>query len=120
MAYTNLAWAYYQLGEEEKAISYLNKALSYNPRYALAYFYRGLMALKAGELEIARRNFRRAVRFNRQDMAARYYLALVYYRLGQTEKAKKIWRSILQLSPESQWAIKAEDKLLTLEELEGN
>ncbi len=118
IAYTNLAWAYYQLGDKEKAIEYLNKALSYNPRYHLAYFYRGIMALNDGELERARISFRRAVRFNRQDMAARYYLGLVYFRLGQEEKAKKVWRSILQLAPESEWALKAEDKLLTLEELE--
>ncbi len=120
IAYTNLAWAYYQMGKKEKAINYLNQALSYNPRYHLAYFYRGVMALNDGELERARISFRRALRFNRQDMAARYYLGLVYFRLGEEEKAKKVWKSILQLAPESEWALKAEDKLLTLEELEKN
>ncbi len=120
IAYTNLAWAYYKLGDKQKAIEYLNKALTYNPRYHLAYFYRGIMALNDGNLEQARLNLRRAVRFNRQDMAARYYLGLVYYRLGDEEKAKKVWKSITQLAPDSDWALKAEDKLLTLEELEKN
>ncbi len=117
VAYTNLAWAYYQRKEKQKAIEYLQKALSYNPRYHLAYFYRGMIALNEGALDRARISFRRAVRFNRQDMASRYYLGLVYYRLGEEEKAIKLWRSILQLDPDSEWALKAEDKLLTLEEL---
>uniref|UniRef100_UPI001952F41E tetratricopeptide repeat protein n=1 Tax=Klebsiella aerogenes TaxID=548 RepID=UPI001952F41E len=44
--YTNLAWAYYKLGDKDKAIYYLDKALNYNPRYSVAYFYRGLIALE--------------------------------------------------------------------------
>ncbi len=116
IALTNLAYAYYRKGDRQKAIDYLDQALHYNPRYSLAYFYRGLMALEDGQLEEARLNFHRAVRFNRQDMASRYYLGLVYFRLGDQEKAVKIWRSIVELAPESEWALKAEDLLLTIEE----
>ncbi|WP_022853196.1 tetratricopeptide repeat protein [Thermodesulfatator atlanticus] len=119
IAYTNLAWAYYKLGDRKKAFSYLNQAIQYNPRYATAYFYRGLIAFEEGRYEQARLDFRRAVRFNRQDMAARYYLGLVYLRLGEEEKAKKVWESILQLAPESRWALKAEEKLMILKDLEN-
>ncbi|AEH44872.1 Tetratricopeptide TPR_1 repeat-containing protein [Thermodesulfatator indicus DSM 15286] len=120
IAYTNLAWAYYKLGDKDKAIYYLDKALNYNPRYSVAYFYRGLIALEEGILDKAQLDFRRAIRFNRQDMASRYYLGIVYFRLNQIEKAKKVWRSIIELAPESRWALKAEEKLMTLEELEGS
>lgn len=115
IALTNLAYAYYLKGDRAKAIFYLDQALHYNPRYYLAYFYRGLMAFEEGKWEKARLYFRRAVRFNRQDMASRYYLALTFFRLGDEEKAVKIWRSITELAPDSEWAFKAEDMLLSIE-----
>ncbi len=116
LALTNLAYAYYLKGDRQKALSYLDQALHYNPRYYLAYFYRGLMAFEQGRWEEALLYFRRAVRFNRQDMASRYYLALTFFRLGKTEIAKKIWRSITELAPDSEWAFKAEDRLMSFEE----
>jgi len=116
IALTNLAYAYHLKGDEKKAILYLDQALHYNPRYYLAYFYRGLMAFEKGKWETAKIYFHRAVRFHRQDMGSRYYLGLSCFRLGDKEKAAKIWRSIVQLAPESTWALKAEEMLLSLEE----
>ncbi len=120
IALTNLGHVYYLKGNKEKAQEYLNKALIYNPRYSLAYFYKGLIALENNMLEKAEMYFRRAVIFDRRDMGARYYLGLTYFRLGKQDKAAEIWRSIIQLEPESKWAFQAENMLITLEEKEEN
>ncbi len=116
LALTNLAYVYYLKGDEKKALFYLDQALHYNPRYYLAYFYRGLMAFEKGKWEEALLYFRRAVRFNRQDMASRYYLGLTFFRLGQEDIAVKIWRSIIELAPDSEWAFKAETMLMKLQD----
>ncbi len=116
IALTNLGHVYYLKGDKKKAQEYLNKALIYNPRYSLAYFYKGLIALEDDMLEKAKIYFIRAAKFDRQDMGARYYLGITYLRLGKEEKAAEIWRSIIELSPESEWAFKAENMLITLQE----
>jgi len=120
MALTNLGWAWHKKGDDEKALSYLEKALKLNPRYAKAYYYAGLIAFGQGRWDEAKLNFRRAVRFDHADMASRFWLGEVYFRLGEVEKARHLWQSVTQLAPESEWALKAEEKLLLLENLSND
>ncbi len=115
IAFTNLAYAFYLKGDHNKALDYLDKALHYNPRYYLAYFYRGLMLFNQGKWKEALLYFKRAVRFNRKDMQSRYYLAITYFRLGNENIAIKILHSITELDPDSIWALKAEQMLIFLE-----
>ncbi len=120
MALTNLGWAWHKKGNDEKALAYLEQALKLNPRYAKAYYYAGLIAFGQGRWDEAKLNFRRAVRFDHSDMASRYWLGEVYFRLGEIEKARRLWESVTQLAPESEWALKAEEKLLLLENLSSD
>lgn len=117
MALTNLGWAWHKKGDDQKALASLEKALKLNPRYSKAYYYAGLIAFEEGRWEDARLDFRRAVRFDHNDMAARYWLGETYFRLGELDKARHLWESITQLAPESDWALKAEDRLMFLKNL---
>ncbi|HFC97139.1 MAG TPA: tetratricopeptide repeat protein [Thermosulfurimonas dismutans] len=120
MALTNLGWAWHKKGDDAKALKYLNRALKLNPRYSRAYYYAGLIAFQQGRWEEAKLDFRRAVRFDHTDMASRYWLGEVYFRLGELDKARRLWESVTQLAPESEWALRSEEKLLLLKNLSSD
>jgi tetratricopeptide (TPR) repeat protein len=59
--YTNMGWAYYNLGRLEEAESALRQALSLEPTLAAAHYNLGLVLLKAGRREEAKAAFRRTL-----------------------------------------------------------
>lgn len=59
-AYTNLGWAYYNLGRLAEAEGALRQALRLEPTLAAAHYNLGLVLLKAGRREEARASFRAA------------------------------------------------------------
>ncbi len=118
-ALTNMGWAWYKKGDAKKAKEYLLKALNYNPRYSKAYYYLGIIALEEGNLEEAKFYLKRAARFDPNDMESRYMLGEVLFQMGETEKARKVWKSIVELAPDSPWALKAEVRLYDLSEKKG-
>ncbi len=114
IARTNLGWAYYQLGEKDKAISTLFTVLKENFRYSKALVYLGLIYFKEGNLKSAEFYFRQALKQNKFSGEARYYLGEIFFRRGDIKKAKELWKSIIYLAPESEWANKATQRLFFL------
>ncbi|MEA5464770.1 tetratricopeptide repeat protein [Leptothoe sp. PORK10 BA2] len=92
----------------DKAIQYFSNAISYNPEYIEAYFYRGYIYFL--ELEIDQKNnlleaqraisnFTKVLELNPKFSDAYYYRALVESRIGQDEKAIKDIVQALEIEP---------------------
>lgn len=75
--YTNMGWAYYNLGRLGEAESALRQALRLEPTLAAAHYNLGLVLLKAGRREEAKAAFRRTLELAPDStfgMAAREHL----------------------------------------------
>ncbi len=117
IAKANLGWAYYKLRDKEKAILYLTSAIKENPHYVKSLIYLGLIYLDEGELDLAEFYLKRALKIDRSSGEVRYYLGEVFFRKGQLELAKELWQSIVFLSPESEWAYQAEERIYLVEKI---
>ncbi len=118
---TNLAWAYYQLGQKEKAINLLIETLRQNFQYPEALIKLGLIYLKNNKLELAKFYLKRAVKSNPSSAEARYYLGEVFLKEGKYELAEKVWNSVTVLFPQSEWASLAAEKVFLVRKiLKGN
>lgn len=120
IAKTNIGWAYYKLGDKEKAIFYLTSAIKENPHYTKSLIYLSLLYLEEDDTDSAEFYLKRALRVDRNSGEARYYLGEVFFRKGQLELAKELWQSIVFLSPNSEWAYQAEEKIYLVERLISN
>ena len=58
--YTNMGWAYYNIGQLQEAESALLQAIRLEPTLEAAYYHLGLVLIKAGRREEAKAAFRRA------------------------------------------------------------
>lgn len=118
LALTNMGWAYYQLGDKEKAINTLYSAIRENARASKALIYLALIHLNEGDLNSAEFYLKRVLKYDRGSLEARYYLGEVFFRQGKPNLAKEIWNSVIQLNPGSEWGNLAEDRLYFLQKLE--
>lgn len=120
IALTNLGWAYYQLGDKERALTYLQKALNERARFSKALIYMALIYLNEGDLNSAEFYLKRVLKADRGNLEARYYLGEVFFRQGKLDLAKEIWESIISISPDSEWGTLAEQKIYLVERLKAN
>jgi len=120
IALINIGWAYYQLGDKERALNYLQRALNERARFSKALIYMGLIYLNEGDLDSAEFYFKRVLNAERSSLEARYYLGEVFLKKGNLELAKAIWESIVQMAPDSQWATLAEQKIYLIQRIKGN
>lgn len=119
IALTNMGWAYYQLGDREKAQIYLQKALNERPRFSKALIYMALIYLNEGDLNSAEFYLKRVLKADRSNLEARYYLGEVFFIQGKLDLAKEIWESIISISPDSEWGTLAEQKIYLVERLKS-
>jgi len=120
IALTNIGWSYYQLGDKEKALNYLQRALNERARFGKALIYMGLIYLNDGDTNSAEFYFKRVLKADRSSLEARYYLGEVFLKKGKLELAKEIWESIIQIAPESQWATLAEQKIYLIQRIKSD
>lgn len=114
IARTNLGWAYYQQKDKDKAVSTLLEALKENPRYPKTLIYLGLVYFNENDLNSAEFYFQQALKLDKTSGEARYYLGEIYFRKGDKAKAEELWQSIIYLSPDSEWANKATQRIFIL------
>ncbi len=118
LALTNLGWAYYQLGDKEKALDYLQRALKENARATKALIYLALIHLNEGDYTSAEFYLKRVLKNDRSSMEARYYLGEVFFRQGKLDLAKEIWESVTQIAPNSEWGNLSEERLYLIKKLQ--
>lgn len=117
LARTNLGWVYYLKGEKDLAITTLLEAYRENPKYSKALSYLGTIFFNENDLEKAKFYFTQALKINKYSDEARFYLGEIALREGKVNLARDLWKSLTLLSPESEWARKATERLYFLERL---
>jgi len=83
----------------EHAEAEIALALEYNPRFTEAWVNLGLVEMRRGRFEKARRDFRRAVELNPDLPAPFHAIGLLDERRGDLEHAEKSYREALKVDP---------------------
>ncbi len=116
-AKTNMAQAYYLLGDKEKALEILIGLLREKSDYPDALLKLGEIYLNERDLNSAEFYFKQALKLDRNLAEARYYLGEVFLLQGRTELAREIWESLLLTQPNSPWSNKARERIFFLERI---
>ncbi|OGP30659.1 MAG: hypothetical protein A2073_00665 [Deltaproteobacteria bacterium GWC2_42_11] len=111
IAYNNIGWAYYQKGENEKAIDNFKKAITANSKYSLAYNNMGLAYAKMNKDREAADAFNNAVRYSPDYADAHYNLGEVLIRLNDKKRAVESFQKVIKLLPDTEIARSAQEKV---------
>ena len=101
LIYNNLAYGYQVTGESDKAASYLTKAITLNPKCALALFNRGIVYGSLGQTQRALADFNQAIELNPNDAAMFNNRGNAYRLLGQNQQALLDYSKAIELDPNS-------------------
>lgn len=87
-----------QKGNDTKAISLLEKLLSYNTKNPDYYIYLGYLYYKQGNYEKAVIVLNKAIEFNDNSIAAHFLLGEIYYQLNSILKARNEFEKVIKLN----------------------
>ncbi len=97
--YSWRAWAYLHLEDYEQALSDCTQALSLNPT-AFAYWVRGLLQKKLGDLDSALMDFTTGINLDALDAANYFSRAVVWYELNQFDQTVADCTAALKIDSE--------------------
>ncbi|NOZ00976.1 MAG: tetratricopeptide repeat protein [Deltaproteobacteria bacterium] len=100
-AHGNLGRCYYELGDLEKARTYLEMAVFLNPRYCLGYLHLGIVHQDRGDLRDARSTFEKAIKNCPKFAEPYYHLGVIQQRAGEMEAARASFAKCVELAPET-------------------
>jgi type IV pilus assembly protein PilF len=92
----NLGLFYLNNNSVDEAIGYLNKSLSLNSKYFLAWNALGLAQSMKGSLQEATAAFQKSLEVNPRFTEARNNLGMVYQELGFVDKAEQEFKQALE------------------------
>ena len=95
-----LGQAAYDQGDSAKALEELQTAISLDSKVLLAHFYAGLIYLKLGKFEEAKREFNLELALNPDDLRAKYNLAFVLLAAQETARGIALMREVVQSQPD--------------------
>lgn len=107
----NLGLLYRSQGRDDEAIRALRKSVEISPKYFEAHFQLASLLDKTGKLDEAVREYEVAAPSFHNDVQYRFQLGFAYFRLGNREKARENLQRVLDLSPGSETAVKADEYL---------
>ena len=107
------------INEYDEALEYYLKALALDAvsesKNKAIYVY---LNTRAGSIYYQMKDYsqaieylERATKMSSQNVEAYYYLGLSYDKIGETEKAREFLSRVLELAPQSEFALEAEKKL---------
>jgi tetratricopeptide (TPR) repeat protein len=112
----NLGVTYQKLNAHDKAIDQFQLAAGLNPRDPDYYFAIGNSYFHEGRYPEAITSFERALDLDQRHLKAQYALAATLEKSGQTSRAITAWRRYLEMDNDSEWAKRARDRLVGLEQ----
>ncbi len=102
MLYLVLGQTYYKMNDDEKAESYLEKALTMTEKFSSEQkirFILGKIFLDRGDYKKADEQYRKILEKNINSADAHYYLGEIYSKLNKKVKARAEWRKALEINP---------------------
>jgi tetratricopeptide (TPR) repeat protein len=112
-AWSELAYAYLQLHDYDRAADNYQTALRLNPEDAIGLMVSGLMALRQGQPNVAVLQFLHAVTVDPSDLNAVLF-AQALRRAGRTAEADSVWAQVQKISPDPGQAQIGAGQLLSL------
>lgn len=103
--YNNLSWAYFQLGDYVKSLSYIEKALAIEPNDHIEYVNKGNALYGLGRYEEALQNYIMAQSINRHSYNAYYGEGTIYFEYEQYEKAIEAFNTYLSYQADDFYAL---------------
>lgn len=100
LIYYNLANAYSQKSENEKAIKQYQKAIEINPHYLDAYINLCKAYINIGANKKAEETCIKAIQINPNDAMSYYFLAEAYTNTADNEKAIKFYLKAIAIKPD--------------------
>ncbi len=103
--YSNLATAYNIAGNNDKAISVLDRLIELEPEYARAHYLHGLLAHEMGDPNQAIKDLQLAIKYDANNFRYHYNLSNMYYQSGELKKAESVISVALRINPSDQSAL---------------
>jgi tetratricopeptide (TPR) repeat protein len=98
-SFLQLAEAYLERGDTDKALPLLTRGVEFYPYYLAARITLGQVQKEHGESDEAIKNFEFVTRTIPDNLIAQKNLALLYFRKGNNDKTKEAFSVALSLSP---------------------
>ena len=109
--YRNQGYAFHNAGDLDAALNLYQKAVEFDPLYALVYNDLGIIYEEKGFLARARESYLKAIQIDPNYLGAYANLALFYEGERDLEKAALYWQKRAELgSPDDPWTLKAKQR----------
>ena len=110
LALGNLGWAYIELGDYDKAIEVLNRALFDQPRFCVGKYRLGEAYYKKGSHDQALANLQAAVAITEggcdRMQAAHELIGMCLLRLNRNDEAREAFAACIEIDPTSESGVK--------------
>ena len=106
LAYNNVGWAHYKLGNLPLASKNIQMALFMNPKFCLGFNNLGRVHAHAGQTDKALENFEKAAELCPGYAEPHYFLGRIYAALGSKEQSRKHFESCHEAAPETPYGKK--------------
>ena len=100
IAYYSRGLAYYDKGDDDRAIAEYNEAIRLDPKFAQAYSSRGLAYDHKGDLGHADPDYNEAIRLDPKYAQAYFNRGNAYYQKGDDDRAIADYSEAIRLDPE--------------------
>lgn len=93
------SWIKMDKEEFEKAIEFLNIAISLNPNYSEGYFFRGVCYGKLNMLTNALNDFEKSISISPESEEDYYNIGYIYHKMGDYSSAIEYFNKAIKINP---------------------
>ncbi len=107
LPYYNLARMSYSLGKYDDALTFIQKSIQFNSRFAMAYNLKGMIQTRMNLLPDAVESFAQAVRLVPDDMTFQFNLGVACFDSGDKSRAEEVFKLIINKTTDPEMRAKA-------------